>query len=147
MSSWRLRSSELKRILCVILFQSFSDLTFIKLEPNIWVLVLAISSKYYCVPLALWLRSSLKGLKNWSKVSGWLLTRLWKTNRQFFRMILFFELLILNWLYKGSETSINCLKLIILKALFRARWIISNVSLWTCPRIWHAYLIWELKKT
>ena len=33
-------------------------------------------------------------------------------------MILFFKLLIFSWLYIGSECSINCLKLIILKACF-----------------------------
>ena len=147
MNSLRLRrSSELKWILCIILFQSFIDLIFIELEANIWVLVLGILSKYYCDPLVLWLCSSLKGLKNWSKTSRRLLASLSKTNRQLLRMILLFKLLIFNWLYKGSEGSINCLKLIILKALFWAHWIISNVLLWICPQIWHAYLIWESKK-
>ena len=96
MNSLRLRrsSAELKWILCIILFQSFIDLIFIRLEPNIWVLVLGILSKYCCDPLVLRFYSSLKGLKNWSKTSRRLLAGLSKTNRQFFRMILFFKLLI-----------------------------------------------------
>ena len=143
MNSLRLkRSSELKWILCIILFQLFIDLIFIELEPNIWVLVLGILSKYCCDTLVLWLCSSLNSLKNWSK-TGRLLVRLSKTNRQLFRMILFFKLLIFNWWYQVSEGSINCLKL---KALFWARWIISNVLLCTCPQMWHAYFIWESKK-
>ena len=40
MKSLRLRSSELKWVLCIILFQSFIDLIFIELEQNILVLVL-----------------------------------------------------------------------------------------------------------
>ena len=43
MNSLRLRKSlELKWILFIILFQSFIDLIFIELEPNIWVLFLGI---------------------------------------------------------------------------------------------------------
>ena len=96
MNSLRLRrsSAELKWILCVILFQSFIDLIFIRLEPNIWVLVLGILCKYCCDPLVLRFYSSLKGLKNWWRTSRRLLVRLSKTNRNLFRMILFFKLLI-----------------------------------------------------
>ena len=43
-----------------------------------------------------------------------LLASLSKTNRQLFKMTLFFKLLIFNWLYRGSEDFINSLKLTIL---------------------------------
>ena len=70
----------------------FLAVIFIELEPNISVLVLGILSKYCFDPLVLWLCSSLKGLKNWSKTAGRLLARLSKTNIQLLRMILFFKL-------------------------------------------------------
>ena len=54
----------------IVLFQSFIDLNFIELEPNIWVLSLGTLSKYCCDPVVLLLHSSLKDLKNWSKTSG-----------------------------------------------------------------------------
>ena len=76
------------------------------------------------------------------------LKKVWKTNqkhlearllaikdRQLFRMVLFFKLLIFSWLYRGSKSSINSLKLIIPKALFWARWIKSRALLWICPHM------------
>ena len=43
-----------------------------------------------------------------------LLASLSKTNRQLFKITLFFKLLIFNWFYRGSEDFINCFKLTIL---------------------------------
>ena len=76
------------------------------------------------------------------------LKRVWKTgqkhlkarllaikDRQLFRIILFFKLLILSSLCRGSKSSINSLKLIILKALFWVHWNKSRVLLWICPHM------------
>ena len=66
--------------------------------------ILGILSKYCCDPQVLWLCSSLKGLKNWSKTPERLLASLSKTNKQLFKMISFFKLLIFNWFHKLLET-------------------------------------------
>ena len=66
-----------------------------------------------------------------------LLTSLSKTYIMLFNMILFIKLLmLLRWLNSGLEGSINCLKLMILKALFSVCSIIFNILLWLCHQIW-----------
>ena len=112
------RSSKLKWILCIILFQSFITLIFIELEPNIGVLVLGILSKYCFDPLVLWLCSSLKVWKTGQKHQEdcWLGYQRQRDN-------------CFEWYYSYfSEGSINSLKLIILKALFWAHWIMIKCS-------------------
>ena len=112
------KSSELKWILWITSFQSFIDLIFIELEPSICVFAFGILSKYCCKPLVLWLCCSLRDWKSWSNTSGRLLVNLSKTKRQLFDIILFFNLFILSFWYRGSDGSIDCLKLIILKDLY-----------------------------
>ena len=139
------RSSELKWILRIISFQSFIDLIFIELEPNICVFAFGKLSKYCCDALVLWLYCSLKGWKNWSNTSGRLLVNLSKTNKQLFNMILFFNLFILSCWNRGSDGYIDVLKFIILKVLFWVLCIIANVLLWLFLfESVHIFIEWQM---
>ena len=107
----------------------FYWLNFYWIGPNICVFVFWILSKYCCDPLVLWLCCSLKGWKNWSNTSGRLLVNLSKTNKQLLNMIFFLTYLFWVFILRGSDASIDCLKFIILKALFWALCIILNTLL------------------
>ena len=104
----------------IISFQSFIDLTFIELEPNICVFVFGIL--IYLEDCWLNYQRQINSCLIWYYFSTYL-----------------------SFWYRGSDGSIDCLKFIILKALFWALCIISNVLLWLWPQIWHAYLICESK--
>ena len=104
----------------IISFQSFIDLTFIELEPNICVFVFGILN--YLEDCWLNYQRQINSCLIWYYFSTYL-----------------------SFWYRGSDGSIDCLKFIILKALFWALCIISNVLLWPWPQIRHAYLICESK--
>ena len=66
--------------------------------------------------------------------------------QQLYFIMIFFNLSILDSLYKESTDSWGPLKFNISNALFCVLFIASAILLWFCPHIWHSYLRWVSKR-